>query len=46
MIVLSDAGIVKDLIDKKGQIYSSRPDTWIGKMLSQGQRIVTEVILP
>ncbi|KAI0019003.1 cytochrome P450 [Xylariomycetidae sp. FL0641] len=32
MIVLTSDEVVKDLIDKRGHIYSSRPDSYIGKL--------------
>lgn len=43
MIVLSSDTAIKDLIDKRSAIYSSRPDLWIGKMLGGGLRMVMEV---
>ena len=43
MIVLSKDSVIKDLVDKRSAIYSSRPDLYIGKMLSGGLRMVMEV---
>ena len=43
MIVFSKDTMIKDLVDKKSTIYSSRPDIHIGKMLSGGLRMVMEV---
>ncbi|KAF2733286.1 cytochrome P450 [Polyplosphaeria fusca] len=41
MVVLSKDTAVKDLLDKKGAIYSSRPDLYIGQTLaSGGQRML------
>jgi hypothetical protein len=36
MVVLSQDQAVKDLFDKKGAIYSSRPDLYIGQTLCSG----------
>lgn len=36
MIVLSKDQIIKDLLDKKSSIYSSRPDLYIGLTLVSG----------
>ncbi|KAF2035272.1 putative cytochrome P450 [Setomelanomma holmii] len=46
MIILSNDVVIKDLIDKKSAIYSSRPDLYIGKMLSGGLRMVMEAYGP
>jgi len=36
MIVLSKDQAVKDLLDKKGAIYSGRPESYIGQTLCSG----------
>lgn len=36
MVVLSKDYVVKDLLDKKSAIYSSRPDLYIGQTLVSG----------
>ncbi|TVY17605.1 Cytochrome P450 monooxygenase yanC [Lachnellula arida] len=41
-IILSTPTAVKDLLDKKSSIYSSRPDIYLGQdVVSDGQRFVT-----
>ncbi|KAI0406566.1 cytochrome P450 [Xylaria palmicola] len=41
MIVLSSDQAIKDLLDKRGGIYSSRPDRYIAQdCISQGHRVV------
>lgn len=41
MIVLSSDQVVKDLLDKRSAIYSSRPDAYIGQnILSGGLRVL------
>lgn len=40
MIVLSSDKAVKDLLDKKSAIYSSRPDMYLGQIVSGGLRTV------
>ncbi|TVY30728.1 Cytochrome P450 monooxygenase [Lachnellula hyalina] len=41
-IVLSTPTAVKDLLDKKSSIYSSRPDIYLGQdVVSEGRRFVT-----
>src|SRR4051794_7957663 len=43
MIVLSKDQVIKDLIDKRSAIYSSRPDLYVGgQLLSGGLRMVME----
>lgn len=41
MIVLSSDQVVKDLLDKRSGIYSSRPDLYVMKLLSGGYTRVT-----
>ncbi|TVY34892.1 Cytochrome P450 monooxygenase [Lachnellula occidentalis] len=42
VIILSTPTAVKDLLDKKSSIYSSRPDIYLGQdVVSGGQRFVT-----
>lgn len=43
MIVLSSDQAVKDLLDKRGNIYSSRPDMYLGQIVSGGQRMLLMV---
>ena len=44
MIVLSGDKAVKDLLDKKSSVYSSRPDLYTGQtLLSGGKRMVMMV---
>lgn len=44
MIVLSSDVVVKDLLDKKGGIYSDRPDMFIGQKIASGDlRLVVMV---
>jgi hypothetical protein len=44
MIVLSTDQAVKDLMDKKSAIYSSRPDMYISQtIMSSGQRMLITV---
>jgi hypothetical protein len=43
MIVLSSDQAVKDLLDKRSSIYSSRPDAYLGKMVGGGYRMVLMV---
>jgi cytochrome P450 len=45
MIVLSSDQAVKDLLDKRSGIYSSRPDMYIGKIISGGLRMLLMVRL-
>ncbi|PGH10795.1 hypothetical protein AJ79_05268 [Helicocarpus griseus UAMH5409] len=40
MIVLSQDTVVKDLLDKRSNIYSSRPELYLGTLLSEGNRMV------
>lgn len=45
MIVLNSDVAIKDLVDKKGAIYSSRPEMYIGQnVLSGGLRILFMVL--
>jgi hypothetical protein len=44
MIVLSSDTIVKDLLDKRSNIYSDRPDMFIGQKIASGDlRLVVMV---
>jgi hypothetical protein len=45
MIVLSSDTAVKDLLDKRSNIYSSRPPLYIGQVLSGGLRMLLMVSL-
>lgn len=40
MIVVSDGNAVKDLLDKKGNTYSSRPDNYLAKLVSGFNRML------
>lgn len=44
MIILSSRQAVKDLLDRRSNIYSSRPSLYIGRMISQNERMLTMVI--
>ena len=39
MIVLSSDQVVKDLLDKRSGIYSSRPDLYLGQIVSGGSKV-------
>jgi hypothetical protein len=43
MIVLSSDQAIKDLLDKRSGIYSSRPDLYLGNVVSDGLRMVLMV---
>jgi hypothetical protein len=43
MIVLSSDQAIKDLLDKRSGIYSSRPDMYLGKIVSGGYRMLLMV---
>jgi hypothetical protein len=43
MIVLSSDQAIKDLLDKRSGIYSSRPDMYLGKVVSGGLRMLLMV---
>ncbi|KAF2202007.1 cytochrome P450 [Delitschia confertaspora ATCC 74209] len=40
MIILSSDRVIKDLLDKRGNIYSSRPEMYLGQVVSNYQRLV------
>ncbi|KAI6090002.1 cytochrome P450 [Hypoxylon rubiginosum] len=40
MIVLSSDQAIKDLLDKRSNIYSSRPETYLGNIVSGGYRML------
>jgi hypothetical protein len=46
MIVLSSDQAVKDLLDKRSGIYSSRPDMYLGNVVSGGLRMLLMVSPP
>lgn len=47
MIVLNSDQAIKDLVDKRGAIYSSRPDAYIAQdILSGGLRVLFMVCVP
>ncbi|KEF57227.1 uncharacterized protein A1O9_07417 [Exophiala aquamarina CBS 119918] len=39
IIVLCDREVIHELLDKKGSIYSDRPTTYVGNLLTQGDHI-------
>jgi hypothetical protein len=41
MIILSSDEVVKELLDKRGSIYSDRPQNFIAKMCSRDQHMLT-----
>lgn len=43
MIVLSSDKAIKDLLDKRSNIYSSRPDMYLGNIVSGGYRMLLMV---
>jgi hypothetical protein len=43
MIVLSSDQAIQDLLDKRSGIYSSRPDMYLGKVVSGGLRMLLMV---
>lgn len=43
MIVLSSDQAIKDLLDKRSAIYSSRPDMYLGRIVSGGLRMLLMV---
>jgi hypothetical protein len=43
MIVLSSDQAIKDLLDKRSAIYSSRPDMYLGQIVSGGLRMLLMV---
>lgn len=43
MIVLSSDVAVKDLLDKRSNLYSSRPEVYLGNIISAGLRMVLMV---
>lgn len=45
MIVLSSDQAVKDLLDKRSNIYSSRPDMYLGRIVSGNSRMLLMVSL-
>lgn len=43
MIVLSSDQAIKDLLDKRSGIYSSRPEMYLGQVVSGGLRVLLMV---
>ena len=43
MVVLSSDQAIKDLLDKRSNIYSSRPDMYMARIVSGGQRMLLMV---
>lgn len=46
IIVLCDRKAIHALLDKKGAIYSDRPPSYVGKLLTQGDHIALEQMDP
>ncbi|KAF2774012.1 putative cytochrome P450 oxidoreductase [Teratosphaeria nubilosa] len=46
IIVLCDRKAIHALLDKKGSIYSDRPESYVGKLLTQGDHIALEQMSP
>lgn len=46
MIVLSSDKAIKDLLDKRSNIYSSRPDMYLGQVVSGNNRMLLMVSEP
>ncbi|KAF2195125.1 cytochrome P450 [Zopfia rhizophila CBS 207.26] len=46
MIVLNSDVAIKDLLDKRSGIYSSRPELYLGQVVSGGLRMLLMVCLP
>jgi cytochrome P450 len=46
IIVLCERKAIHDLLDKKGAIYSDRPRSYVGKLLTQGDHIALEQMDP
>jgi len=45
MIVLSSDQAIKDLLDKRSGIYSSRPEMYLGNIVSGGNRFLLLVCI-
>ena len=45
MVVLSSDQAIKDLLDKRSNIYSSRPDMYMGRIVSNNSRMLLMVSL-
>lgn len=45
MIVLNTDQAIKDLLDKRSGIYSSRPDMYLGRIVSGGMRMLLMVCI-
>ena len=43
MVVLSSDQAIKDLLDKRSNIYSSRPEMYLGQVVSGGLRVLLMV---
>lgn len=46
MIVLSSDKTIKDLLDRRSGIYSSRPEMYLGQIISGGFRVLLMVSMP
>jgi cytochrome P450 len=46
IIVLCDRKAIHALLDKKGAIYSDRPQNYVGRLLTQGDHIALEQMDP
>jgi cytochrome P450 len=46
VIVLCDRKAVHELVDKKGVLYSDRPHTYVGNLMTQGDHMVISSLDP
>jgi cytochrome P450 len=46
IVVLTDRKAIHELLDKKGAIYSDRPPSYVGRLLTQGDHIALEQMDP
>jgi tRNA G37 N-methylase TrmD len=46
VIVLCDRKAVHELVDKKGILYSDRPHTYVGNLMTQGDHMVVSSLDP
>lgn len=44
LVVLNTDQVVKDLLDKRSNIYSSRPELYLANIVSGGMRIILLVV--
>jgi hypothetical protein len=46
VIVLCERKAVHELVDKKGLLYSDRPHTYVGNLMTQGDHMVVSSLDP